>query len=641
MSSTDQPDALIGRVVADRYEVLRKLNQGGVGAVYLAMQRPLDRPVALKVLLKKHADDPTAIRRFEKEAAAVARLAHAHIVTLYDFGSTDVGDLYIAMELLRGQSVRELLDAAGYITWERSLHIMLGVTRALVAAHAQKIAHRDLKPENIMLVESNGDLDFAKVLDFGLARSITATEGPQITRHDVIPGTPAYMSPERANGVSDDPRSDLYALGAMWFELLVGEPPFPGETSIKVILRHVHETPRRPSQAQPANPVPSFVDELVLRLLEKSPDARPPSARALLDELSAIERPAGWHVGHGADVARRGDHDTDLRAFSAAASTLLDTDDITFAVEAGEPTPLLKRKPSPAPRTQQGTGEMPLLLTQRKPSVSSRTQAMSSSPVSAPVSSLPSSLLSSQPIPQSSWGQPEASLVMAPPSSSMGSMAPRGSNMSSSSSSPLGSSSGMKKSHSTEEFLRSPDGDASRRGEMPPPSAPPAGAILAPPAAPPRIDSVAQVAGWLSSAKTTREVGELCAAFLATRFDRVLIMDLRQSLPVTMAQMHMGGRGGLSLPAVVHALQGSKAVVELAGRREAYYGPAVTDPEWLSWFGALGGPVPGAMFVGGLGREGRAAFLFYADHKDTTLRPMVKDTVILLREAAAALSGLS
>jgi serine/threonine protein kinase len=599
VTSSDHTDSLVGRVVAGRYEVLRKLNQGGVGAVYLAMQRPLDRPVALKVLLKKHADDPTAIRRFEKEAAAVARLAHAHIVTLYDFGSTDAGDLYIAMELLRGQSVRELLDAAGYIPWERALHIMIGVTRALVAAHAQKIAHRDLKPENIMLVESNGDLDFAKVLDFGLARSITATEGPQITRHDVIPGTPAYMSPERANGISDDPRSDLYALGAMWFELLVGEPPFPGETSIKVILRHVHEAPRRPSQANPHNPVPPFVDELVLRLLEKAPEGRPASAKALLDELDAIERPAGWHVGRAADVARRGAHDTDLAAFSAAASTLVDTDDITFAVEAGEPMPLLRRKPATPPRPpQQGTGEAPLLLTQKK---------------SSSLPPMSSSMSSTQPL-----------SVTAPPASS-------------SPQTPLLTPSPAKKAYNTEDFLRSPNEE---RGQMPSPSPSSGYVILAPPAAPPRIDSVAQVAGWLSTAKTTREVGELCAAFLSTRFDRVLIMDLRQPLPVTMAQVHMGGRSGLSLPAVVHALQGSRAVAELAGRREAYYGPAVTDPDWLSWFGALGGPVPGAMFVGGLGREGRAAFLFYADHKDATLRPMVKDTVILLREAAAALSAL-
>jgi serine/threonine protein kinase len=609
VSSSDQPDALLGQVVAGRYEVLRKLNEGGMGAVYLAMQRPLDRPVALKVLLKKHADDPTAIRRFEKEAAAVARLAHAHIVTLYDFGTTDAGDLYIAMELLRGQSVREILDAAGFLPWERSLHMVIGVTRALVAAHTQKIVHRDLKPENVMLVESNGDLDFAKVLDFGLARSIMQGNNAQITRHDVIPGTPAYMSPERANGISDDPRSDLYALGAMWFELLVGEPPFPGETSIKVILRHVHEVPRKPSAAQPHNKVPPFIDDIIARLLAKAPDDRPANARALLDEIELMARPSGWHVGRNAEVARRGDHDDTLREFSAVAATLLDDDDIRFDLEVGGPMPLVKKKPAAA----QPTVEIPVLLT-RKKSVSAD---ISSSVLSPPSGSVSSSA--------SPW-QPPPPLAPAPPAPSMP----------------------TSRGQSTEDFLRQPGTLGSRAqapgatDQMPGPGQVQThgGPVLAPPSAPPRIESVAQVAGWLSTARTTREVGELCCAFLQTRFDRVLIMDLRAALPMTMAQASMGGKNGPSIPAIVNALQSTRAVAEMAGRREAYYGPAVSGPEWMTWFGALGGTVPGAMFVGGLGREGKAAFLFYADHKEAALRPMVKDTVILLREAAAALSSI-
>ena len=352
-----ESDPFVGRTLAGRYEVLKKLNQGGVGVVYLAMQRPLDRPVALKLLLRKHADDPTAIKRFEKEAASIARLAHAHIVTVYDFGTTDDGDLFIAMEFLRGQSLRDLLDAAHWLPWERTLHIVRGVTRALVAAHTQKIIHRDLKPENIMLVESNGDLDFAKVLDFGLARSIEGDDRQQkITRHDVIPGTPAYLSPERINGVSDDPRSDLYALGAVWFELLCGEPPFPGETSIKVILRHVHEPPRTPSSVRPDNPVPPFVDELVLSLLEKQPERRPASAAALLAQLDAIARPAGWHVVDADDLARQSVHDRALATYTVAAAALAatiaeDSAEVRFAPAEGEPLPLTKKKaPSLAPR---------------------------------------------------------------------------------------------------------------------------------------------------------------------------------------------------------------------------------------------------------------------------------------------------
>ena len=127
MSSDSVEDPYVGRVIAGRYEVVRKLNQGGMGAVYLAMQRPLDRPVALKLLLRAHADDPLAARRFEKEARAVSRLTHPHVVTLYDFGSTDAGELYIAMEYLQGNSLREMIAAApGYVAWDRALHIVRG-----------------------------------------------------------------------------------------------------------------------------------------------------------------------------------------------------------------------------------------------------------------------------------------------------------------------------------------------------------------------------------------------------------------------------------------------------------------------------------------------------------------------------------
>jgi serine/threonine protein kinase len=574
------PDPLVGRLVAGRYEVVKKLNQGGVGAVYLAIQQPLDRPVALKVLLQKYADDPTAIRRFEKEAAAIARLAHAHIVTVYDFGATPKGDMYLAMEHLQGLSVRELLQQVGYLPWERSLHVVIGVTRALVAAHGCGIVHRDLKPENVMLVEHNGDVDFAKVLDFGLARSITQAPGTTpITRHDVIPGTPAYMSPERANGISDDPRSDLYALGAMWFELLVGEPPFPGETSIKVLLRHVHDQPRRPSHARPDNPIPGFIDGMILRLLEKAPEARPTSAKSLLDELERLVRPAGWHASGAADLARQTAHDEDLASFSAAASTL-EEDDLHFSVELGEPTPLVRKK-SEAPAAT-GLEYEPVLLTRKKPS------SQTAPPTSSTVDHVAVNAAAEEAV----------------------------------------SAAG-----STDSFLRGPALSDRARSAVRSPSSPPS---MSPPA---RIESVAQVAAWLAVAKTAREVGELCSAFLVTRFDRAMVVDVRGELPVLLATA--GFSSPPSMPQLIVSLHTDAAVRDLAGRREAYYGPALTGAAWLRWFTALGGSAPGALFVGGLGREGTPAFVFFADHRDGALRPQVKDTVILLREAATVLSAIS
>ena len=589
----------MGRLVAGRYEVVRKLAEGGVGAVYLAMQRPLDRPVALKVLLKKYADDETALKRFEKEAAAVARLAHAHIVVLYDFGATETGDLYIAMEFLRGQSLRELLDATSFIPWERSLHIVRGICSALVAAHTQKIVHRDLKPENVMLVESNGDMDFAKVLDFGLARSIQSNV-PAITRHDVIPGTPVYMSPERAHGISNDPRSDLYSLGALWFELLCGEPPFPGEVSIKIIVRHLHEVPRRPSTVQRANPIPDFIDALVLELLEKQVEDRPPSARALLERLDVLARPQGWHVGRAHDVGRRAFHDSELQSFALAAADLGAGDDLRFSIEEIEPLTLVNKKAQPLTLT----AEPPLLLTNRKKG-SAPTSSPPTNPFDADFSHFPdqhASVASSPDTLPHRW-------TPAPSPSSAPSASP----------------------------LPADPSGAQQPRDLPHRSAGHEHVHLVPP---PRIDTLAQVAGWLSSAKTARSVGELCCAFLVTRFDRALVIDMRGSIPLPLASVTSSG-ALLAMPPIVYALPDCQGILELATRREAYYGPPLVTADWMPWFGSLGGPVPGAMFVGGLQREGQLAFLFYADHRDLALRPTVKDTVGLLREAAGSLSVIT
>ncbi len=542
MESTNETDPLVGRLIAGRYEVVAKLNQGGVGIVYLAMQRPLDRPVALKLLLKKHADDETAIKRFEIEAAAVARLADAHIVTLYDFGSTESGDLYIAMEFLQGQSLRDLLDVTGFVPWERALHIVRGVCCALVAAHSHNIVHRDLKPANIMLVETNGDVDFAKVLDFGLARSILSQQ-PGITRADVIPGTPVYMSPERANGISNDPRSDLYALGAVWFELLTGEPPFSGENSIKVIMRHIHEAPRRPSAVRPEQPIPDVIDALILALLEKSVEKRPPSARALLDRVDLIARPPGWHVGRTHELGRRGHGDLELHGFAAAAGDL--GDGMRFLIEEGEPLTLEKQSPPPAVITQDHpVSGSPLLLTRKKPS--------------------------SPGIPQDSVPPAPAPLVVS------------------------------------------------------------AGPVL-------RIESLAEVAGCISMAKTTATVAELCCAFLVTRFDRALVLDLQGCQPLALASSTSSGEI-LPMAAVVAVWPECGAVTALSRRREPYAGPALLESDWLRWFEALGGWAPGAMFGAGHQRDGEPTFFFYADHRTAPPPTTTKDTLVLLREAAAALS---
>ncbi len=579
-------DPYVGRVLAGRYSIIKKLNQGGMGAIYLAIQHPLERPVALKVLLRSHVEDPTALRRFEKEARSVSRLTHPHVVTLYDFGDTETGELYIAMEYLEGQSLRDLLEQTGFIPWDRALHIMRGVTSALTAAHAAGIIHRDLKPENVMLVERSGDTDFAKVLDFGLARSMEPEQLSPITQRDVIPGTPAYLSPERANGISDDPRSDLYSLGAMWFELLVGRPPFEGESSIKVILRHIHEPPPTPSLANARNPVPPAIDEVVLSLLAKHPDRRPRSAAELLERLDALHRPTGWHVASGGNVSRLAQADVEISGFADAVNEL---DELRFALEdevaTGEPVMLTRRKSQPPmpgvafTTSMIPTGALP-------PPTPPPPKTQDEMPAPAPVEAEPVLLLDKK--------KPPAVATAALPAEDTQKSA----------------------LHLLVTHKR--------------------GMTQTPVPANLRIASIADVSSHLATAKTVREVAELCVAFLATRFDRAVVADMRDALPQMLASSGLVDPGGF--PAAVLRSQGLR---EMLLRRDAYYGAALSTPDWLGFFRALGGAMPGALFVATLKRDGRPAFLFYGDHRDLALRPDVKDTVVLLREAANAFGAVA
>ena len=276
-----------GDVVAERFSILRKLNEGGMGVVYLAVQNGLDRPVALKVLHPSYADDAVVVKRFEKEANAISSLTNPHVVTLYDFGKTSTGALFLAMEYLEGESLREQLDGGSVFAEARAQHVVEQILEALVAAHQARIVHRDLKPENIMLIHRSRDVDFVKVLDFGLARSLD-DGNERMTRHDTVVGTPTYMAPERVDGIHDDPRSDLYSLGALWFELVTGQPPFVGDNSLQVVLQHVREEPISPREK-----VPSLQEQtasVILRLLAKRPDERPSSALELLNELRGVVR---------------------------------------------------------------------------------------------------------------------------------------------------------------------------------------------------------------------------------------------------------------------------------------------------------------------------------------------------------------
>lgn len=282
-------DPLVGQVVCERYRVEQLLGQGGMGAVYRAVHVHMRKPVALKILHQQMMYFPEAVARFEREAVAAGRIRHPNVAAATDFGRLDDNSFYLALEFVQGRSLRHVLIEAGRLPARRAVNIARQVGEALAAAHALEIVHRDLKPENIMLQTGGPHEDFIKVLDFGLAK-ITVDDMPspdgdaptQLTKMGAVFGTPTYMSPEQAAGGTVDHRTDLYALGVLLYEMLAGHPPFEAEAIVVLLSKHINEpVPRLPPDVDPR------LSRLTLRLLEKSPDKRPQSAREVVNELLA------------------------------------------------------------------------------------------------------------------------------------------------------------------------------------------------------------------------------------------------------------------------------------------------------------------------------------------------------------------
>ena len=272
---------LVGRTLAG-FRIEKKIGSGAVGAVYLAEQVALSRPVAFKVLSGGRARSAEYLARFTREARAVARLVHPNAVQVYDVGQAD-GYHFIALEYVDGQSLSELLERRGRLPWRAALEIARQAASSLARAHELGIIHRDIKPENLML-SRRGEV---KVTDFGLAR---LGGDPSITHHGTILGTPFYMSPEQAEGSEAGAAADIYSLGCTLYHMLAGNPPFEGLTALDVARKHVVEPPRPLSEA--AGGVPESVSGLVLEMMRKRPAERPASGRELLERMSAARRAA-------------------------------------------------------------------------------------------------------------------------------------------------------------------------------------------------------------------------------------------------------------------------------------------------------------------------------------------------------------
>lgn len=280
------------------YSLTKKLGAGGMGEVHLAEHRLLKRPCAIKLIRAEKADDATAIARFESEVQATAGLTHVNTVEIYDFGYTQDGTFYYAMEYLPGMDLQAAVDNTGPMPAARVVHLLKQVSSALGEAHRAGLIHRDIKPGNIFATERGGVLDVAKLLDFGLVKSLDAPDSsPEITIEGAVIGSPMYAPPERVLGESEpDARGDIYSLGATAYFLLTGRPVFQGDKVLKVLFAHANEHPTPLSELRPD--IPDDVEAIIMQCLAKNPDQRFQTAEELEAALQATTCSTAWNQQH-------------------------------------------------------------------------------------------------------------------------------------------------------------------------------------------------------------------------------------------------------------------------------------------------------------------------------------------------------
>lgn len=285
-------DDYIGKTIAGKYRVEQMLGEGGMGKVYKATQVSLEKPVVLKVLRQALLSDERTVARFQREAKAASRLNHPNSISVLDFGQTEEGALYIAMEYVQGKDLHHILSREWPLPESRVIRVMSQVLSALADAHSAGVIHRDLKPENIMVEQRRGEPDFVKVLDFGIAKIVDGStdDGPALTRAGFVCGTPEYMSPEQARGAQLDQRSDLYAVGVILYQLTSGLLPFDSDSAVGFATKHLTETPNPPSKRRPEARISPALERLIMKSMSKSPDDRPQSAAQFRSELLAVEK---------------------------------------------------------------------------------------------------------------------------------------------------------------------------------------------------------------------------------------------------------------------------------------------------------------------------------------------------------------
>ena len=297
-------DPLVGRVFNGRYQVTERVARGGMGKVYKAIQDPLDRIVALKVL------DPTFTgeiehdfhQRFFLEASICARLSHPNTVTIFDYGQTEDNIYYIVMEFLEGRTLHQEMKDRPVLSPPRAIHVAAQVARSVREAHALGVVHRDLKPANIFLIEHPDEADFVKVLDFGLVKNVLEDQSG-FTKTGIFMGSPGYMAPEQIRGHALDERADVYALGAILFEMLTGRPPFVRESAMDTILAHLNDEIPRFKSVNQSMEAPKVLEQVVRKCLAKDRNDRFDNMDSMVRALKMVARQTGMSLYLNSDSA--------------------------------------------------------------------------------------------------------------------------------------------------------------------------------------------------------------------------------------------------------------------------------------------------------------------------------------------------